>query len=104
MHIYIPDATKITNPPVAPDNVVSGDRVKFECSAAHDRDLKVSYTWHFNGAPLDVSDSRFEIRPDFTLMVNAEKDLTGDFMCKASTELDEREHTAKLIVKGTCVS
>lgn len=83
--------------------VQAGRALKLPCSAEHDPDMPVSYSWRVDGLPLDQSkleSGQLAVDADNTLTVeNPTQFDTGEYECTASTALDRASKTVRISVQ-----
>ncbi|KAF2352093.1 Fibronectin type III [Trinorchestia longiramus] len=98
--LIVKDRTKITEKPEDYE-VRAGDAATFRCNAVADPDLNLSIDWLTDGKKIDFeTEPRFIQQSDFSLSISKTTELdSGSYTCVASTELDEIQETATLIVQ-----
>ncbi|XP_012924797.1 neural cell adhesion molecule L1 isoform X1 [Heterocephalus glaber] len=101
-NLHVKEATQITQ---GPRNAIEkkGSRVTFTCQASFDPSLQRSITWRGDGQDLqELGDSDKYFIEDGRLVIDSlDYSDQGNYSCVASTELDEVEGRAQLLVVGS---
>ncbi len=79
----------------------AGSTASFQCHAGHDPSLPLRIRWFKDGRPLQVNNNnRFVQSSDHSLAITRTNELdSGLYTCRAETDLDHEESSAKLIVQ-----
>ncbi|XP_063870133.1 neuroglian-like isoform X1 [Scylla paramamosain] len=98
--LVVKERTKITDAPQDYE-VAAGQTATFRCNAVTDNDLDLSIQWQTDGEDIDFEqEPRFVQQSDFSLSITKTTELdSGKYTCVASTDLDQVDATASLIVQ-----
>nr|XP_044996641.1 neural cell adhesion molecule L1 isoform X3 [Jaculus jaculus] len=101
-NLQVKEATQITQGPRSAIEK-KGSRVTFTCQASFDPSLQASITWRGDGRDLqELGDNdKYFIEAGRLVIQSLDYSDQGNYSCVASTELDEVESRAQLLVVGS---
>ncbi|XP_030623672.1 contactin-3 [Chanos chanos] len=101
--LLVTDPTRIAQGPVDMEIIV-GESIVLPCQVACDPALDVSFSWAFNGQPLNRQDRHYEhvggsLSGDLMIR-NIQLSHAGKYICIVDTDVESLSAVAILIVKG----
>ncbi|XP_016041209.1 contactin-3 [Erinaceus europaeus] len=105
-HLQVTEPTRMALAPSTVDASV-GESVVLACQVQHDPHLTPTFSWSFNGAPMDFGTEGLHIEQagggsSGDLMIrNVQLKHSGKYVCEVRTAVDSVSSAADLIVRGS---
>uniref|UniRef100_A0A914WBL0 Uncharacterized protein n=1 Tax=Plectus sambesii TaxID=2011161 RepID=A0A914WBL0_9BILA len=101
--VIIRKATRLVSFAPREQTRVAGERIELPCTAEHDENIKVTYSWLINGKPIPeelIANGHYVLLPNSTLVIpDPAKYDTASYTCVASTRLDNSTKVSTLRIK-----